>query len=253
MNREQLVATERWLLAEELGVKVQHRVRNKLGSVRNAAFFIRRSLEKSAAPVPPRLLTFFQLIDDELCAADQSLGQARQRGAASIATPTRILLRDCIDSALSLRPPPPQVTVTVHCAAKLALTGCGAELSVALLCLLDNACEAAAPTGQVAIAAAAAQDHITVTVSDSGSGFCPEAAAQALTPFFTTKPGHLGMGLNIVERVVKAHGGQVHIEPGTRSDKSSMRKEGLGGAQVTLLLPHVLALAASSPADAEAT
>lgn len=252
MNRERLVMTERWLLVEELGSKVRHKVRNKLGSVRNAAFFIRRSLEKSTTPVPPRLHTFFQLIDDELCAADQTLGQPRLR-AADGTSPPRVLLRDCIDSALSFRPPPPQVSVVVNCAPELALTGSGEELCVALLCLIDNACEAAAPAGRVAIAAVAAPEHIVVVVSDSGSGFDAEAAEHALTAFFTTKPGHLGLGLNIVERVVKDHGGQIHLDPAAVPVENSARDEMLGGAHVTLVLPQVLALATDPPTDAETT
>lgn len=252
MNRERLVLTERWLLAEELGSKVRHKVRNKLGSVRNAAFFIRRSLEKSATPIPPRLLTFFQLIDDELCAADVSLGQPHLRAANSMATPTQVLLRDCIDNALSLRPPPPQVAVAVKCAPELALAGRGEELSVALLCLIDNACEAAGPAGQVAITAVAAPDHIVVVVSDSGSGFDAEAAEHALNAFFTTKPGHLGLGLNLVERVVKDHGGQLLIDPAAAPVKNSTLNKVLGGAHVTLVLPH-LALSANPSTDAETT
>lgn len=253
MNRQRLVMTERWLLAEELGSKVRHKVRNKLGSVRNAAFFIRRSLEKSATPIPPRLLTFFQLIDDELCAADQSLGQPRPRTADSIATPARVFLRDCIASALSFRPPPPQVAVAVECDPQLALTGCGEELSVALLCLIDNACEAAAPAGRIAITAAAAAEHVVVVVSDSGRGFDAEATEQALMAFFTTKPGHQGLGLNIVERVVKDHGGQIHLDPAAVPVKNSACEAALGGARVTLVLPQARAPAARSPIDVETT
>ena len=253
MNRQRLLMTERWLLAEELGAKVRHTVRNKLGSVRNAAFFIRRSLEKSATPVPPRLLTFFQLIDDELCAADQSLGQPRPRAANSIAAPARVLLRDCIDSALSFRPPPLQVAVAVQCDPELALTGCEEELCVALLCLIDNACEAAAPAGQIAITGVAAAEHIVVVVSDSGLGFDADAAEQALAAFFTTKIGHQGLGLNIVERVVKDHGGQLHLHPAAVPVKDSARDAALGGARVTLVLPRGQVPATSSPIEVETT
>jgi two-component system nitrogen regulation sensor histidine kinase NtrY len=45
-------------------------------------------------------------------------------------------------------------------------------------------------------------------------------------PFFTTKPGHLGLGLAISADVAQRHGGRVALE-----------NRGEGGARATLELP----------------
>lgn len=270
MNRAQLVAAERWLLADELSSHMRHKVRNKLGSVRNAAFFIRRSLEKSATPPAPRLLTFFQLIDDELCAADQHLGHQPAAMPGSGALLERLQLRACIDAALALRgllpalptALPTSLEVTVRCNPALTLTGRAAELTVALCCLLDNACEAVAPGGRIAIAAIPLPEpasHIALSVTDSGAGFTQGAAEQALEAFFTTKPGHLGLGLNLVARVLKDHGGRIHIDarvcPAARTEAApascAAGCEGPCGARINLLLPQAPSEAAPPRADAE--
>jgi PAS domain S-box-containing protein len=52
-----------------------------------------------------------------------------------------------------------------------------------------------------------ASDAILVAVRDSGSGFDADLATTIFEPFYTTKPGGLGMGLAISRTIVEAHGG----------------------------------------------
>jgi two-component system nitrogen regulation sensor histidine kinase NtrY len=51
---------------------------------------------------------------------------------------------------------------------------------------------------------------------DRGPGIPPEHREQIFNPFFTTKPGGVGLGLAICARIVGDHGGtiQVESEPG---------------------------------------
>lgn len=52
-----------------------------------------------------------------------------------------------------------------------------------------------------------------ITVSDTGSGMSPETAAHAFEPLFTTKKrGGTGLGLAVVQKIVRAHGGEVSFE-----------------------------------------
>lgn len=53
------------------------------------------------------------------------------------------------------------------------------------------------------------KDAIHVDIIDNGPGFSYEAAQQLLTPYFTTKPKGMGMGLAICRTIVEAHGGHL--------------------------------------------
>jgi two-component system sensor histidine kinase DctS len=63
--------------------------------------------------------------------------------------------------------------------------------------------------------------QLVVTVADAGKGIDAKAAEQLFTPFFTTKPEGMGLGLSICRNVIEQHGGNIHAEPNTRSPSGS--------------------------------
>ncbi len=91
--------------------------------------------------------------------------------------------------------------------------------------LVRNGREAAGPEGHVTVHASATGSEARICVEDDGPGLRPEQK-KALRPFFTTKPGGLGLGLAIVHKIASLHGGRVLI--GDRAPH---------GLDVTLVLP----------------
>ena len=74
-----------------------------------------------------------------------------------------------------------------------------------------------------------AQDErgVVVTVTDCGVGFAEENVERMFSPFFTTKPSGMGLGLSICRSIVESHGGRLSV----------VRKEGPGATfQFTLPL-----------------
>lgn len=96
------------------------------------------------------------------------------------------------------------------------------SLRQVLLNLLTNAIDATPANGAIHVAAAvlpADADHrqrpqVELAVSDSGHGMSPEEMRRAFEPFYTTKTPDrgTGLGLVIVEHIVRAHGGHVDAE-----------------------------------------
>jgi C4-dicarboxylate-specific signal transduction histidine kinase len=56
-------------------------------------------------------------------------------------------------------------------------------------------------------------DQVLVDVEDAGVGIDPNSVNQLFSPFFTTKPGGMGMGLSISRSVIEGHGGRLWATP----------------------------------------
>jgi signal transduction histidine kinase len=74
---------------------------------------------------------------------------------------------------------------------------------------MDALSETSATRRRITIRSAVTSAAIEVTVCDTGAGLPPEIIDTLFTPFVTTKPHGLGIGLAIAQRIVDAHGGTI--------------------------------------------
>ncbi len=54
--------------------------------------------------------------------------------------------------------------------------------------------------------------HVKISFTDTGGGISAENLSRVFDPYFTTKSGGSGLGLLIVRRIVREHGGELAIE-----------------------------------------
>ncbi len=78
--------------------------------------------------------------------------------------------------------------------------------------ITKNAMEAMAPGGHLRIAVRADDDFVHIRFADTGSGIKQEDLVKLFQPYQTTKPSGHGLGLMIVQRILREHGGQVGLE-----------------------------------------
>src|SRR5919112_1520196 len=96
--------------------------------------------------------------------------------------------------------------------------GRGGELNQVWTNLIDNAIDAVDGDGEITVKARVEGSQVVVEVVDDGPGIAREAQVHVFEPFYTTKEvgAGSGLGLDIVRRVVAAHGGGISVrsEPG---------------------------------------
>ncbi len=101
------------------------------------------------------------------------------------------------------------------------------QLKQVFINLLKNAMEAMPAGGRLSIKVRADDESVFVALADTGAGIKTEDLSKLFSPYHTTKAGGHGLGLMIVQRIMRDHGGHVGIES----------KEGVGTV-VTLQFPQ---------------
>ena len=94
------------------------------------------------------------------------------------------------------------------------------KIQQVFLHLFKNSIEAMPNGGSLEITAHQEQDYIAVIISDSGNGIASDDMSQATDPFYTTKTYGTGLGLTLVEQIIKQHSGTLSI---TQNDPHGLR------------------------------
>jgi signal transduction histidine kinase len=94
--------------------------------------------------------------------------------------------------------------------------------------VIKNSFEALKRRGVLRIRTDMDDTHVLISFIDTGGGMSPENLSRIFEPYFTTKSSGTGLGLLIVRRIVREHGGELSIE-------SSEGK----GLVLTIRLPYI--------------
>jgi len=215
--REQRLAAERaaekrFAALGRLSAVLAHEIRNPLGAIKGFAQYT----AKRFAPEDPAHG------DMEAVIAESTRLERLVHSLLLYARPTeprrvptdvrdvvkravRLIEREAADAEIDIRTSLPE---TAACARVD-----GAQLEQAVLNLLANAVEAMAEDGgQLDVAVVEEDGEIGIDVEDRGPGIAPELLAEIFVPYVTQKARGTGLGLAVVDRVVRAHDGRVTID-----------------------------------------
>src|SRR5438093_3432969 len=102
------------------------------------------------------------------------------------------------------------------------------QMKQAFYNVIKNSVEAMKRHGTLRIRTDVDDTHVVIRFADTGGGMSAENLSRVFEPYFTTKPSGTGLGLLIVRRIVREHGGELSIESG--QDK---------GLTLTIRLPYI--------------
>ncbi len=85
------------------------------------------------------------------------------------------------------------------------------QIKQAFYNVIKNSFQAMKTAGILHIATDLVNDQIAVTFTDTGGGIPSDAMGQIFQPYFTTKKSGSGLGLLVVRRIVREHGGEIDI------------------------------------------
>ena len=90
--------------------------------------------------------------------------------------------------------------------------GDSAQLRQAFYNIIRNSIQAMPDGGLLEIEARISGDFLEVRFSDTGKGISPDDMSRIMEPYYTTRSDGTGLGLLVVERVLRSHGAEFGIE-----------------------------------------
>jgi len=127
-----------------------------------------------------------------------------------------ISLNDVVEKTLDLLRPEIEnrgIAIKTKLAKHLTMTLLDStQIQQVLVNLVKNASQAMTKGGTLTLQTGETDDGVWVSVADTGGGIPQEQINRIFEPFYTTKKKGSGLGLMIVQRIVRAHSGRIELE-----------------------------------------
>ncbi len=219
--REQKEQNERLAAMGKMAVNIVHEIRNPMGSIELLASLLRRDL----ADDPPKLDMAERIssgIKNLNHIIENLLTFARDRELSPVHTNIENLVNDV---KLALEPIlfANNVLVTEDFGSDVISLTCDKDLlKQVFLNILINAAQAMPKGGEVRIStnrrdlldfsSGTPKRFVQIRIADTGQGISPETKGRIFDPFFTTKEKGTGLGLALVYKIIRAHGGFIGVD-----------------------------------------
>jgi len=213
---------------------ISHELNQPLAAIRNYVETV-AEMARGEGPLDRRIVSeAMSACGDETFRAGEIIRRIREYVARGDAETTRESLSELVQAALVLAlvdGDAAGVDVSLHLEPSAdAVIVDRIEIQQVIFNLARNALQAmeGAKRKLIVVSSLGGEEMVEVVVEDSGPGLEPEREAQLVLPFVSGRHGGMGLGLQICQTIVEAHGGRIWS---TRSE--------FGGAALHFTVPRM--------------
>ena len=211
--QEELVRKEKLAVLGQVAGSVGHELRNPLGVMSNAVYYLQAVLTDADETTRE----YLGIIKNEIAGSERIVSDLLDSVRTKPPQPEVVGVAELLGQTLRKLTIPPSVSVQMDIPATLPRLRVDAQqIHQVFRNLISNGMEAMPDGGTLEIRAVAAANKVTISVRDSGIGMTAEQLGKLFQPLFTTKARGIGLGLIVVKNLTEANGGKVEVqsEPG---------------------------------------
>lgn len=218
-TQEQLVRQEKLAVLGQLAGGVAHELRNPLGVIKNAAYFLKMAIEASDPETKETLTILERQIRKANQIIDSLLDFARTGPPARREVNVNKLIREVFE-CVSMSDEQ-QIEIVSHLDESLPIIQADPDqLGRVFDNLIRNAFQAMPANGRLTIKSEVSVRNnsvdrsawVAVSITDTGVGIPQESLEKIFEPLFTTKTRGIGLGLALVKSLVERNGGTIEVE-----------------------------------------
>jgi len=213
-TQEQLIRSEKLAAIGQLAGGVGHELRNPLGAIKNAVYYVKGKVAKSElGQKEPRVIEFLDIADDEVNSSNKIINDLLgfSRMGKPAVSPAQI--EKVIEEALSHLAIPENVEVVKELDAGLPEVNIDTDQTRQVLVnMIMNAVQAMPEGGKLTIGAKRRDKFLEVEISDTGCGIPKETIGKIFDPLFTTRAKGIGLGLAVCKAIIDRHQGNIEVE-----------------------------------------
>jgi len=212
--RTRLLESERLSAIGRTTAMVGHDLRNPLQVIINTLYLARMKLEL----IPPQLEKkdleeIYNTIESQIMYMDKIVTDLQDFSRPVTVKPIKTDLKELVEEVLSSVHVPDDVKVSVKISEDFPMFNVDTPLLKRVLSnLILNAIQAMPNGGSLTVAVSSTNEHVIITVEDTGVGIPRENMPKIFESFFTTKAQGQGLGLSICKKFVEASGGSIEAE-----------------------------------------
>ena len=213
-TQEQLIRSEKLAAIGKLAGGVGHELRNPLGAIKNAAYYIRGKVTNSElAKTEPRIVEFLGIMDDEINASNKIISDLLNFSRVAKPTVSPAKIRNVMEDALSRLTVPENLEVINKVDANLPEVEIDADqIRQVFVNITTNAIQAMPEGGKLTIDAKKGDKFLEIAISDTGDGISEDVVGKIFDPLFTTRAKGIGLGLAVCKSIIERHGGSIGVE-----------------------------------------
>ncbi|MBC8875178.1 MAG: PAS domain S-box protein [Planctomycetes bacterium] len=206
--RDELVRKTRLAAIGQVSGSIAHELRNPLGSVRNAAYYLKRHAPKDQ----PKMTQFLEIIETQVTRADKIISSLMEMTRSKELAAASIDLRKMVEEVLEHLGDIDGLRCTMTMDPDPYLFHADPELFRQVVTnLITNAAEAMNGDGALVVEASRNDRADIIIFRDSGPGVVPDIRDRLFEPLVTSKTTGTGLGLSICRQVIERHGGTIEV------------------------------------------